>query len=56
MANFSWHDSISFLKSFLRILGCCILLLPGNIISSIFWFGVLFLAAEILGIAEELEN
>jgi hypothetical protein len=44
------HFWISMLKSGVRIAGCLIAILTGNVI----WLAGAFLVAEILGIAEEL--
>jgi hypothetical protein len=45
------HFQLSMIKSGLRIAGCVIPLALG--LTAIGWFFVLFLAAELLGIAEE---
>jgi len=44
------HFYISLVKSGLRIIGCIALIVSLNIM----WFGIAFLLAELLGIAEEL--
>ncbi len=48
------HFRISLVKSFLRIVGCAAALTPLGTNESIIALAVSFLAAEILGIFEEL--
>lgn len=48
------HFRISLVKSFLRIVGCVAVLTPLGTNESIIALAVSFLAAEILGIFEEL--
>jgi len=54
-SNSKRHFYISVVKSFVRILGCIPALIPGfSPETGIFCLAVLFMAAECLGIAEEL--
>ena len=53
----SYHFKISLLKSILRIGGCLnALLFITNVKFSVFVLAVVFILAELLGIAEELQE
>tara|TARA_R110002020_G_scaffold147195_8_gene322434 strand:+ start:4021 stop:4200 length:180 start_codon:yes stop_codon:yes gene_type:complete len=54
-SNSKKHFYISVVKSFVRILGCIPALIPGiSPETGIFCLAILFMAAECLGIAEEV--